>query len=192
MTTPALLRLPDELEGVDSFAALGAAIDELGTAATVVLGRLRIGGVVLDEFAVAGALGSGPTPRRLGVATPVGAGRAASIIAREATAASLLGGCEVLLLEGAPASCVDAARVVAALFTPGRHTLSTATASITEAVNDPLPSGELMVCWRDGPALVSLVGGAVAEVGEVRETAAMPPAPEAVAGRLCVPSGWAP
>ena len=165
---PALLRLPATTLGpgdsVDDLAAVALALGEDRT--VVVPAQRDAAGEVLDEFVIAAALaarGAG----RLGVAARVGAGREASVLAREATAAQLLGAADVVVLEGPPSRCRDAATVMVALFTPGAATVSTPTASVLEAPNLPLPDvdGGPPVLWRDGDALVGLVDGSPSVLG---------------------------
>ncbi len=185
---PGLLRLPGDLASVGTLEELAVHVARLrGTGATVLLGTLRLGrGPALDAFCVASALAARGLDG-LGVTASIGAGRAPSIIAREATAAALCGGCDVLVLEGRPTDCEDAARVVTALFTPGRHTLATATTSIAEAVNDPLPPRPIAVCWRDGDELRTLVDGVATTVGEALDVAPGAEVPAPAANRLVVP-----
>jgi hypothetical protein len=138
---------------------------------TVVVGSQRTAaGDALDEFVVAAALAA-RTGRRLAVAARVGAGRAHALVARESTAAQLLGAADVVVLEGDPAACRDAAIVLAALFTEGAHTVVTATGAIANARNLPLPdvAGGPPVCWREGAALHGVVDGAVVPVGSATD-----------------------
>jgi hypothetical protein len=151
---PPLVRLPATLLDHDGIGALAACVELAGPGRTVVIGDQRSApgavrdGSALDGFVVAAALAARGMPSRLGVAARVGAGRVASLVAREATAAQLLGACDVLVLEGSPGDCRDAARVIGALFTDGAHTVTTPSSSIVDARNLPLPApvpGELVV-----------------------------------------------
>jgi hypothetical protein len=145
-------------------------------------------GDALDEFTVAAALRARDRRVRLGVATQVGAGRAPSLLAREATTTQLLGACEALLLAGAPEACRDAAAILGAMFEPGAHTLVTTTASIDGAVNDPVPSveGGVAVLWRVGDELHGLDGGDDAVVGVALDATLDAPLPEPTPGTLVV------
>src|SRR5271170_2936022 len=123
--TPALVRLPSTVLSSGSAVQLAACVDAVGDGRTVLIGTQRSeSGDDLDAFVVAVAVAQATTGL-VGVAAPVGAGRAASIVAREATAAQLLGACHALYLDGDAATCRDAATVIAALFTDGVHTVST-------------------------------------------------------------------
>jgi hypothetical protein len=168
---PALVRLPATTLAPASIDDLVAVAVALGEDRTVVVPAQRDAtGDVLDEFVVA-ASHAARAAGRLGVAARVGAGRAASVLAREATAAQLLGAADVVVLEGPPAQCRDAAAVMAALFTPGEATVTTPTASVQAARNLPLPDvdGGPPVCWRDGDDLVGLVDGSPSRLGTVAE-----------------------
>jgi hypothetical protein len=177
---PPLVRLPATRLEPGSIDALAACVGTLGRGATVLVGDQRTAtDEVLDGFVVAAALAARGVPTPLGIAVTVGEGRVASIVAREATAAQLLGSCDVLLLEGAAPSCRDAARVIGALFTEGVHTVTTPSARIVDARNRPLPDveGGPPVRWREGDDVVQLVGGEVASCGRAVEVAGPLPAP---------------
>lgn len=166
--TPAMLRLGPVLLGDGGLVELASLCAEVDGDWLVVLGagldEARRG---IDEFVLAAAVAALRPGLRLGVATAVGDGRAASVIAREATCAQLLGACDALVLEGEPDACADAARIVAALFTPGHHSLTTPTASIADAVNDPSPSvaGGPPIRFRAGTELRGPSGSASEVVG---------------------------
>jgi hypothetical protein len=177
---PPLVRLPATLLDHDAIDALARCVELAGEGRTVVLGDQRAtSGAVLDGFVVAAALAARGAPGRLGIAASVGTGRAASIVAREATAAQLLGACDVLVLEGTAADCRDAATVIGALFTEGAHTVTTPSSSIVDARNLPLPdvAGGPPVCWREGDDVLQLVDGAVATRGRAVVAAVPLPAP---------------
>ncbi len=184
---PPLVRLPATLLDHDAIDALARCVELAGQGRTVALGDQRAtSGAVLDGFVVATALAARGGPGRLGIVASVGTGREASIVAREATAAQLLGACDVLVLEGPAADCRDAARVIGALFTEGVHTVTTPSASIADARNLPLPDvlGGPPVCWREGDDVLQLVDGAVASCGHA--VVADPPLPAPTEGVLVV------
>ena len=186
---PALLRLPSSSLGPDALDALAALVVARSPGQLVLLGPQRTTtGEKLDEFTLAAALVARDERVRLGVATSVGAGRAPSLVAREATTTQLLGACELLLLEGEPSACRDAAAIIEALFAPGAHTVTTRTASITGAVNDPVPSvdGGPPVLWRDGAALHRLVAGAETRVGDALDVPLPGALPAPAPGTLVV------
>lgn len=186
---PALLRLPASSLEPDALDALAALVDERSRGRLVLLGPQRSAtGAELDEFTLAAALVARDSRVRLGVATSVGAGRAPSLVAREATTTQLLGACELLLLEGEPAACRDAAAIIDALFAPGAHTVATRTASISGAVNDPVPSvdGGPPVLWRDGAALHRLVAGTETRVGDALDVPVPGVLPAPTPGTLVV------
>jgi hypothetical protein len=171
---PPLVRLPATELTEGSIEALADLVATLGIGRTVLVGdQLDRDGDALDAFVIAAALAARSSATHLGVASDVTGGRAASIIAREATALELLGGCEVLLLEGPPASCRDAAVVIGSLFTPGVHTVTTPTAAIVAARNLPQPSlpGGPAVLWREGGSLLGLQDGEPADCGRVVDVA---------------------
>jgi hypothetical protein len=175
-----LVRLPTTLLDHDALDALVGCVEVAGQGRTVLLGDHRAAsGEKLDAFVVAASVRARGAAAALGIAATIGEGRAASLVAREATAAQLLGACDVLLLEGATPKCRDAARVIGALFTEGAHTITTPTAAIASARNLPLPGvvGGPPVCWCEGDDVVQLVHGEVAPCGRVL-TARLPlPAP---------------
>lgn len=186
---PPLVRLPATVLTDGSVDELAGLVASVGADRTVLVGdQLDRSGDPLDAFVIAAAAAARVAHGHLGVATRVGAGRLASIIAREATALQLLGGCEVLVLEGLPAACRDAATVIEALFTPGPHTVTTPTTSIVAARNLPLPSvlGGPPVCWREGAALVRLDGTASSACGRVVEVDGRAPLPAPEPGVLLV------
>ncbi|HLK45788.1 MAG TPA: hypothetical protein VKT18_07350 [Acidimicrobiales bacterium] len=178
---PPLLRLPAVALGGDDLNALGALATSLGGHTVVVGPQRRTDGALLDEFVVAAGVRAVAPAATLGVAARVGAGRAASIVAREATAAQLLGACAVLLLEGEPTRCADAATVIEALLTGGAHVVTTDSEHVDGARNLPLPDAALPVVWADGDALMRLEDGEPTTCGTVvvREAAhgAPPPRP---------------
>jgi hypothetical protein len=182
-----LVRLPAMLLDHDALDALVECVEVAGQGRTVLLGDQRgVSGGQLDAFVVATAVRARGTAAGLGIAATVGAGRMASLVAREATAAQLLGACDVLLLEGSTPECRDAARVIGALFTEGAHTVTTRTESIVEARNRPLPDvvGGPPVYWCEGDDVVQLVDGDVAPCGRV--IAATLPLPAPAPGALVV------
>jgi hypothetical protein len=186
---PALLRLPTTSLASDGFDAVCDLVVRLSAERLVLIGSPKsAAGNDLDEFTIAAALVAHDPRVRLGVASSVGTGRAPSMLAREATTAQLLGACDVLLLEGDAASCRDAATIVGALFTPGTHTMTTRTASIDRAVNDPVPSGlgGPPVLWRVAGALHRLVEGDDTVVGDVHDVSLPAVLPAPVAGSLVV------
>jgi hypothetical protein len=186
---PPLVRLPATRLDLDGLAVLAGVVERLGAARTVILGaQRRADGVELDEFVVATSIAWRCEGTALGIAARVDAGRAASVVAREATAATLLGACDVVVLEGPTAACRDAAEVLVALFTEGVHTVTTPSASILAARNLPLPDaqGGPPVCWRDGSVLLQLVDGSASESGTVVEVAAGGPLPAPEPGVLVV------
>jgi hypothetical protein len=163
---PPLVRLPATTLDDGDLEGLAAVAGRL-PGRTVLVGVQRDArGAELDEFVVAAALAARGA-RGIGVAARVDAGRAASVVAREATTAQLLGACAVLLLEGPPGACRDAAVVVSALFAPGVHAVTTPTASVVGARNLPLPDvpGGPPVAWREGDGLYSLVDREPRRVG---------------------------
>lgn len=184
-----LLLLPPTLlgrEDLDDLAGLAAALSDDWV---VVVGeQLDRAHRALDPFCVAAALAALRPGLALGVEAAVGAGRVPSLLAREATAAELLGACRALVLRGDDDACADAARIVERLFTPGVHTLATPTASITEAVNDPQPSveGGPAACWAAGASLRRLEGAVAHDAGEVEEVALPGALPDPRPGRLVV------
>jgi hypothetical protein len=185
---PALLSLPATTidEGIDGLASL---LDRVGEGRTVVVGAQRtVQGDELDEFVVATGLAAMRPVCSIGVAARVGAGRAASIVAREATAAQLLGGCDVVLLDGEPARCRDAAVVVGALCSGGTHSIETPTERVDGARNDPAPDvpGGLPVLWRDGTSLFQVVDGVPTVCGDVVVVPAVSRLPAPSAGTLVV------
>ncbi|HUD69786.1 MAG TPA: hypothetical protein VMQ40_06080 [Acidimicrobiales bacterium] len=148
---PSLVLLPSAVLDEGSIGALASCVEAVGRGRVVLLGNQRTdAGHELDSFVVAAAVAQHASAD-VGVAVRVGAGRAASIIAREATAAQLLGACHALFLEGDVASCRDAATVIATLFIEGTHTVITETAHVIGARNLPIPDAEggLDVFWRD-------------------------------------------
>jgi hypothetical protein len=148
---PSLVRLPQAVLDEGAVAPLAACADAIGGGHVVLVGPQRTDqGHELDAFVVAAAVAQ-HSSTLLGVASRVGAGRAASIIAREATATQLLGACHALLLEGDVASCRDAATVIATLFSEGTHTVITDTARVDGARNNPLPDveGGPGIFWRE-------------------------------------------
>jgi hypothetical protein len=186
---PALLRLPAVPLEPDGLAELAGLVAALSRRWCVLVGPARTAaGSALDEFTLATALAV-VSGTRVGVAATLDAGRAPGIVAREATTSQLLGACEVLLLEGPVPSCRDAAKVVGALFTPGAHTVTTPTASVTGAVNDPVPDvdGGPAVLWREGADLCRLVGGEPDRVGGVLDVAPGDPLPAPEPATLVVP-----
>jgi hypothetical protein len=185
-----LLRLPETiLADTADLDALAGLVGTLSKSWLVVLGAQRNGlGDPLDEFAVASAIVARDSSVRVGVATSVGGGRVHALVAREATTTQLLGACDVVLLEGDPAVCRDAARIVTALFQPGTHSMETPSGAIDGAVNDPVPSvtGGPPVLWREGSALRRLVDDVEASVGDVRDVAVPGPLPEPTENVLVV------
>lgn len=189
---PPMLRLPTLELDREGFGALVELCAALAASWLVVVSRaLDASQRGIDEFALASAVAAARDGVRLGVATSLGAARVPSLIAREATSAQLLGACDALVLEGEEAACVDAARIVAALFTPGRHSVATPTSAIAEAVNDPQPSvaGGPPIRFAAGRALRGLSDGAVADLGEVRVAWPDEPLPDAVPDTLVVLQG---
>jgi hypothetical protein len=182
-----LVRLPTTLLDHDALDAFVRCVEVAGEGRTVLVGDQRVAaGGRLDAFVVAAALRARGAAASLGIAAALGAGRMASLVAREASAAQLLGACDVLVLEGSTSECRDAARVIGALFTAGAHTVTTPTASIVEARNLPLPDAVdgLPVCWCEGDEVVQLVHGEVASCGRAR--AATLPLPDPAEGELVV------
>ena len=178
---PSILRLPSLLVDTSDLDELAELVEQLATSWTVVIGTgFDAWGHELDAFVLAASLAPVLGHRPVGVAASIEAGRAASMVAREATTTQLLGTCDALLLEGDPAACHDAAVIVEALFVPGSHTVATDTAQIVDAVNDPVPSveGGPPVLWRDEGRLRRLGDdGHAIDVGHVLEvelTAALP------------------
>lgn len=184
----ALVRLPATEMHDGGCDDLASCVWALAAGRTVVVGAHRTpSGHVLDEFVIATALKAARPTCSVGVAARVGAGRAASVIAREATAAQLLGACDAIVLEGDPAACVDAARVVVALFAAGTHTVSSGLEHIDAAQNLPGPlDGGPPVVWHDGDALLGLAAGTVVRVGDVVHAAATTALDPPVAGTLVV------
>jgi hypothetical protein len=185
---PALLRLPATSLGPGGLDALCDLVVQLSNDRLVLIASPRTpAGDALDEFTIAAALVARDERVHLGVATSVRAGREPSMIAREATTAQLLGACDVLLLEGDAASCRDAATILGALFEPGTHTVTTPTASIDRAVNDPVPSvvGGPPVVWRVGDELHRLEGTDTV-VGDVVDLSLPCVLPAPVLGTLVV------
>ena len=181
---PPLVRLPATVLDHD---ALARCVDAVGQARTVLLGAQRSPhGDVLDEFVVAASISQRRPAATLGVAARVGGGRAASIVAREATTAQLLGACTLLYLEGEASGCRDAAAIVTALFTEGVHSVTTPSARVAGARNLPLPdvTGGPPVCWREGDTLVQLVDGEPAACGTLVEVGAGAPLGVAAPGVL--------
>jgi hypothetical protein len=184
---PPLVRLPATVLDHDALDALARCVEKVAGGRTVLLGAQRAaGGDVLDEFVVATSMMPRCPTAAIGIAARVGDGRQASIVAREATAAQLLGACDVLVLDGDSAACHDAARVVTALFTEGVHTVTTPSAIVIGARNLPLPdvAGGLPVCWREGRDLLRLVDGDRVVCGTVVERDADTPLPAPEPGVL--------
>ena len=183
---PPLVRLPATVLDHDALEDLACCVDAVAPGRTVLVGVQRASdGAELDEFVLVAALAA-RRATSLGVAARIGAGRYASIVAREATAAQLLGACDVLVLEGEPAACRDAAVVVTALFVEGVHTVTTPTTQILGARNRPVPNvdGGPPVCWRVGPTLFQLVEGEPVACGRAVDLDAAMPLPEAEHGVL--------
>lgn len=184
---PPLVRLPATELDHDAIDELARCVDRVGTGRTVVLGAQRsASGDVLDEFVIAAAVSAAGASAPIGIAATVGAGRAASVVAREAAAARLLGACDVLLLEGSPGACRDAAQVIEALFTEGLHTVTTASLSITDVPSLPVPGGGPPVCWREGGELLARAGGEVGIVGTAVDVGADVRLPRPTPGVLVV------
>ncbi len=186
---PPLLLLPTMVLDPDGLDELAALCGDLAPRWLVLVGHaVDDEQRPIDEFALAVALVAAHGELRVGVATQVGAGRVPSIIAREATSAELLGACDAVFLEGPIEECADAARVIEALFAPGTHSLTTPTASIAEAVNDPQPSrpGGPPVRFATGGALRGLRDGRFCDLGAIH-VAQLPGAlPDARDGDLVV------
>jgi hypothetical protein len=187
--TDSLVAIPATVLEPDGLDALASCVRALGDGRVVLVGAQRgSSGEVLDEFVVTAAVAARSPGSRVGVVARVGQGRAASVIAREATAAQLLGACEVLLLEGAAERCEDAARVITALCTPGTHTLRAGDEHVVDAPNLPQPSqpGRPAVRWRDGAALRGLVDGVPCDLGSVVDISDLDGLPAAHRGTLVV------
>jgi hypothetical protein len=184
---PALVTLPTTVLDDGSVGLLARCVVALGGARTVVVGAQRTdGGTSLDEFVVATAVAELAPDASVGIATQVAAGRAASVIAREATTAELLGACEVVVLEGDAAACSDAAVIVSALFTRGQHTIARGLEYVDGARNLPQPrrDGGPGIVWRDGGDLITLLDGTLARCGSVVTVVAGETMPPPVAGTL--------
>jgi len=184
---PALVALPTTVIAAGELEELAACVRALGRAATVLVGTHRdAAGHVLDEFVLAAALAALAPSVRLGVAARAGQGRAASVIAREATAAELLGACDVVVLHGDAAACADAAAILAVMFTPGAHTASHGDERVVGARNLPQPSvaGAPRVAWREGAALIELRDGVRTTCGAVLASPVGARWPEAAPGSL--------
>ena len=178
--TPALVRLPAAMLVDGACEQLAACARAVGAGRTVVVGQQRTtDGHPLDEFVVATAIAARAPGVAIGVATRARGGRHASVIAREATTAQLLGACDVLVLDGDAAACADAAAIITALFTAGEHTLARGAERIDHARNVPLPDveGGPGIVWRDGDALCTLVDGVPARCGIVEMVAPGEPLP---------------
>ena len=191
---PALVVLPATVLGPGGLAGLSACASVLAPGRVVVASAQRSArGEILDEFVVAAALraAAGPATReglRIGVLARVAQGRAASVVAREATTAQLLGACDVVVLDGAPAACADAAAVLAALFSPGVHTVTSGAERVLDAPNLPGPSvpGGPPVVWRDGTSLRAMGPRGSEVVGEVLDVVPGDPLPAPAEGVLVV------
>ena len=172
--TETLVRLPATVLEPGGLGALASCVRVLSSLGTVLVGPQRdAAGEVLDEFTIAAALRScvdrnGLAGIRLGVAASVANGRAASIIAREATAAQLLGACDVLLLAGDARHAEAAATITGALFLPGAHTIEAGEERIDGAVNLPQPEpGRPLVRWHDAGSLWLREGAVARRAGDV-------------------------
>lgn len=180
---PPLVRLPTTVVDHRSIDVLARCVEALAVGTIVLIGPQHgATGDELDEFTIASAISARCPGAALGIAARVGAGRTPSIVAREATAAQLLGACEALLLDGTASDCRDAARIVSALFSEGSHTVTTPSALVVGARNLPLPDieGGPPTCWRDGTRLIQLIDGEPVVCGSVVECRAddVWPAPE--------------
>jgi len=184
---PALVALPTTVFDQGDLDDLVACVRLLGEGRTVLVGpQRRADGAILDEFVIAAAIAARDVSAVVGVSARVCSGRAASVVAREATAAQLLGACDVLLLEGTPARCADAAVVIAALLTPGHHTVEAGEEHVVNAPNLPQPStpGAPMVLWADGAAVHAGAGEDPLALGVRTALRAPGPLPAAVPGTL--------
>lgn len=184
--TASLVRLPPVVLDEDAIEVLARCADAVGDGRVVLVGPQRTAdGHELDPFVVAVAVAHHANAE-LGVAARVGAGRAASIIAREATAAQLLGACHALYLEGEAASCRDAATVIAALFVVGSHTVVTDTERVDGARNLPVPDvdGGPGIFWRDGDEVWHETPAGPRAVGALVELACTAVLPTPVDGEL--------
>lgn len=180
---PPLVRLPATTLDHDGLDALARLVEVVAPGRSVIVGPPRSAtGHELDAFVIAAWISKRCPDTAIGVAARVAAGRQASMVAREATTAELLGACGVLLLEGDASDCRDAALIIGALFTEGVHTVTTPTAIVVGARNLPQPdvAGGPPVRWQEGAALVRLVDGEPAVCGSVVECHADEawPAPE--------------
>jgi hypothetical protein len=185
---PSLVRLPPAVLDAGSMGALASCADAVGTGQVVLLGPQRTDeGHELDSFVVAVAVAQHASAD-VGVAVRVGAGRVASIIAREATAAQLLGACHALFLDGDVASCRDAATVIATLFVEGTHTVVTGTARVDGARNLPVPDveGGPGIFWRDHDEVWRQSPDGPQTCGELREMPCTPAIPVLDPGSLVV------
>jgi|GEM_PF-6573152 len=183
---PSLVRLPPSVLDQGSIGTLVLCADAVGTGRVVLLGPQRSpAGQELDAFVLAAAVAQ-RSDAELGVAARVGAGRAASIIAREATTAQLLGACHALFLEGDTASCRDAATVIASLFVEGCHTVISKTAHVHAARNLPLPDveGGPGVFWREHDEVWHQGPDGPRRCGDRLELSCTAPLPDPVAGEL--------
>jgi hypothetical protein len=185
---PSLVLLPSAVLDEGSMGTLASCADAVGKGRVVLLAPQRTDeGHELDSFVVAAAVAE-HAHAALGVAARVGAGRAASIIAREATAAQLLGACHALFLEGDVASCRDAATVIASLFVEGTHTVITDTAHVDGARNLPVPdvAGGPGIFWRDHDEVWHQGPDGPRRCGQLREMPCSTAMPAPEAGELVV------
>ena len=184
---PPLVGLPATVLVAGDISVLARCASVLCEGRTVVLGEQRTAsGEVLDEFVVASAIAAMLPACSIGVIARVGAGRPGSVIAREATAAQLLGACDVLVLDGDAAACSDAAVIIEALFTPGTHVVASGVERVDGARNLPQPSveGGPRIAWRAGDELWGIDAGAPVRIGDVITVGPDVPLPEPAADTL--------
>jgi hypothetical protein len=186
--TPSLVLLPPAVLDMGSIATLASCADAVGAGRVVLLGAQRTAdGHELDAFVMAAAAAQ-HSSAAIGVAVQVGAGRAASVIAREATATQLLGACHALYLEGDVPSCRNAATVIATLFVEGAHTVVTDTERVHGARNLPVPDveGGPGVFWRERDEVWQQSPDGPRRCGERIELPCTSAIPAPVAGALLV------
>ena len=149
--------LPDTLR-LDASISITSQLDDLIQAEAdltgILLGEVVVGEHLVDPFVVAGSLVGCRDDLIIGVSVKLGAGRAASVIAREATCLDLLfdQGTALLLRSVDLEHLDEGLSVVSALFTGGPATFLGVKEQIHEAPNRPgprNPGGPPLLGWLE-------------------------------------------